>query len=340
MRKYSKSSKFYLHTKNELFTKNDVLLEKSLTQNKLYRIQPQRVYCKLCQSRLPPNIDFTSHGIDYIFCEACSHMNGSFDDTKVFVENLYIDQDGENYAKNYFDKNFLKRTEDIYVPKVDFLLDSLPPNKYKILDIGCGSGYFVAASLMRHLESVGLDVSKTQVDFGNDQIFREFNKTPLLHVNEGSFFESIVETNADVISAIGVIEHLREPHNVFRAFRKSQAEYIFYSVPMFSLSVILENIFTGIFPRQLSGGHTHLFTEDSINKMNELLGVRSIAEWRFGTDSMDLYRHILISLQANNSSPKMIDFFTAGFDSNIDKIQKIFDKSHFCSEIHLVASKR
>jgi hypothetical protein len=47
--------------------------------------------------------------------------------------------------------------------------------------------------------------------------------------------------------------------------------------------------------------------------MNQLIGVKSIAEWRFGTDAMDLYRHILTNLQANQSSQKMIDFLYEGF---------------------------
>jgi 2-polyprenyl-3-methyl-5-hydroxy-6-metoxy-1,4-benzoquinol methylase len=138
--------------------------------------------------------------------------------------------------------------------------------KYEILDVGCGSGYFVYASLLRNLAATGCDVSKTMVDFGNTQINHQLNKSPLKHESEEGFFESIIKSNADVISAIGVIEHLREPHKFFSAFQKSKAKYLYYSVPMFSFSVALENVFKNVFPRQLSGGHTHLFTESSIKK--------------------------------------------------------------------------
>jgi hypothetical protein len=54
---------------------------------------------------------------------------------------------------------------------------------------------------------------------------------------------------------------------------------------------------------------------------------------------MDLYRHLLTNLQANNSSKKMIDHICSGFGKKIDDIQSIFDENHFCSEIHLIASK-
>ena len=177
------------------------------------------------------------------------------------------------------------------------------------------------------------------VEFGNSQISQHSNQQPLLFVEENDFYEQIIDSNADIVSAIGVIEHLREPQKFFEAFQKSSAQYLYYSVPMFSLSVVLENVFKSVFPRQLSGGHTHLFTESSISKMNNLIGVTSIGEWRFGTDGMDLYRHLLTNLQANQSSQKMIDFLYSGFGEKIDEIQSIFDENHFCSEIHVIASK-
>jgi len=243
------------------------------------------------------------------------------------------------YSYDYIDKDFYKRTIDIYLPKVDFLIASLPPKKYEILDVGCGSGYFVQAALLRSLTATGLDVNKTMVDFGNYQISYHSNTEPLIFVNEQDFYSSIIKSNANVISAIGVIEHLREPRKLFEAFSKSNAQYLYYSVPMFSFSVILENIFTGVFPRQLSGGRTHLFTENSIKEMNVLVGVKSLAEWRFGTDILDLYRQAFITLEKNKSSQKLMDYLNAGLGQNIDELQAVFDKNCFCSEIHCVAEK-
>ena len=337
--KYSKSSSFYLSTKKDFFTANQELLEKSVKQNALYASQPKRDLCKVCESPLPKSLDFHSHGVDYVFCAKCSHLNGRFEDTQEFIEKLYISDNGDDYASNYLDKDFLKRTTDIYIPKVDFLIESLPPKKYEILDVGCGSGYFVLAALLRNLSATGLDVSKTMVDFGNHQISLHSNIKPLALEDEQGFYNAIVKSSANVISVIGVIEHLREPRKFFEAFKESKAQYLYYSVPMFSFSVILENIFTEVFPRQLSGGHTHLFTEDSIKEMNELIGVKSLAEWRFGTDAMDLYRQTLTTLQKNKTSQKLMDYLHTGFGQRIDEIQSVFDRNHFCSEIHCVAEK-
>ena len=108
---------------------------------------------------------------------------------------------------------------------------------------------------------------------------------------------------------------------------------------MFSNSVYFEVMQQNVFPRQLSGGHTHLFVEESIKKMNSIMRVSSIAEWRFGTDVMDLYRMMMTQLNQNDVSDKFIQLFDEGFNKNIDSLQSIFDESHFCSEIHVVARK-
>jgi len=45
----------------------------------------------------------------------------------------------------------------------------------------------------------------------------------------------------DAISAIGLIEHLRDPQKFFDAFKLNQATYLFYSLSMFSKIFTLVN---------------------------------------------------------------------------------------------------
>lgn len=336
--KYSKSSAFYLSTKQSFFSDNDALLLRASRQNALYASQPPRTQCKLCHAQLADATDFTSHGVAYTFCADCSHLNGRFEDTKGFVEQLYIADAGRAYSDSYVDENFVRRTHDIYLPKIDFLLESVPPGEHRLIDVGCGAGYLVHAALLRSLPASGIDVSSSMIEFGNRHIARLANARPLRSVAEEAFYDAIATCEADIVSAIGVIEHLRDPRQLFAAFARSSASFLYYSVPMFSLSVVLENIFTDIFPRQLSGGHTHLFTEDSLRRMNSMLGVTPIAEWRFGTDVIDLYRCVVTSL-AKHAAPQLAQRFEQGFMASIDGMQAVLDGKHFCSEIHCVARK-
>lgn len=337
---YSKSSSFYLQTKNNFFESNNHLLEQARGQNRLYAKQPTRTFCKICQAELPSTPDFSSHEVAYVICCGCGHVNGMFDDSQEFVEKLYIQVDGERYAKNYLDSNYVDRTSSIYSPKLDFLLKNIPPSTdIRLLDVGCGAGYFVYAGLLQGLKVSGIDVSRTMVDFGNDQISRLHKQAPLLHVSESDFFTHIAESSASVISAVGVIEHLRKPLDFFKAFSQSKARFLFYSVPMFSFSAFVENVFPNVFPRQLSGGHTHLFTDESITWLHKNTNLNSLAEWRFGTDMMDLYRSMRVNLSANGGSNRLLSLFDKNFVGAIDQLQAELDKRHFCSEIHCLLSK-
>ena len=256
-KRYSKSSSFYTGVKAEFFSSNPALLAKAQAQNRLYAEQPLRLNCKLCAAPVPEARDFTSHGVGYKLCPQCGHLNGEHEETARFIETLYVDEGGSEYAKNYVDAGYATRVENIYLPKLDFMLeDAGDIGRPKVLDVGCGAGYFVNACLRRGLTATGIDLSRQMVEFGNAQMAAEFGVTPLTCVQEDEFFDAISASDADVISAIGVVEHLRSPQRFFDAFAKSSARYVFISVPMFSTSAIIENAFEDVFPRQLSGAHT------------------------------------------------------------------------------------
>jgi len=338
--KYSKSIDHYRETHADYFDDNDNLLSQKIIENKIYKSQQLRLACKVCGTKLSNKIDLSQFGVDYVFCNFCGHLNGIFEDSRHFVDSIYIEENGLEYNRILQDNNFIKRSEEIYVPKAKFLIDHLDCKSIDILDIGCGCGNFVYALLNLGINAKGIDVGGSSVAYGNNQIYGLIKTKPLEQCKENEFSEKIEQTNAKIISAIGVIEHLREPEKLFNSFLKSNAKYIYYSVPMFSLSSLIENIFPEVYPRQLSGAHTHLFTESSIEKMNELLKVKPIAEWRFGTDIMDLYRSVYVMLKKNGCSDNVTKLLESNFYSRLNTLQEVLDKSHFCSEIHVLAEKK
>jgi len=343
-RRYSKSSAFYRNTKQDFYATNEALLAESLTQNQWYTSQPARTRCKLCTAPIADSASFVQHGVGYIFCTMCDHLNGLHEDTEAFVQKLYVDDADDAYARDYLDPQFAQRCNDIYLPKVDFLREALSEGVSTLLDVGCGSGYLVASARQRNIAATGIDLSAAMVAFGNAQMTAmpechvlPHDSAPLSVVHEDSFFEAIRTTNAQVVSAIGVIEHLRQPQRFFEAFGQSNAEYVFYSVPLFSPAVLIEHLFPGVFPRQLSGGHTHLFTERSLTEMHRQLGVTPIAEWRFGTDVQDVYRSAAVLM--SKSAPELANRLDAQVSPMLDELQAVLDRHHACSEIHVVARK-
>ena len=159
----------------EFLDTNDSLVEEDQRSFAIYRQQPKRTQCKICEAPLT-EIIFCKHKIDYFLCTRCGHINGGHQDTETYC--LYI-YHGEEYVKCYLNTNmesYRERIKEIYQPKVIFLSYSINeqgdcPSEMAFADIGVGSGYFVGALLNANVSKVqGFDVSKSQVELANSML--------------------------------------------------------------------------------------------------------------------------------------------------------------------------
>ena len=142
----------------------------------------------------------------------------------------------------------------------------------------------------------------------------------------------------NVFAMIAVLEHLNNPHEIMKLFMKSKIQYLYISIPLFSLSALIENSFKNVFPRHLGGAHTHLFTKESIKYFKKKYRLKSVGEWWFGTDIPDLMR----SLQNSSSAYNKLEynkFLSTYLHSVADELQNILDKNKICSEVHLILKK-
>ena len=87
------------------------------------------------------------------------------------------------------------------------------------------------------------------------------------------------------------------------------------------------------------GGHTHLFSRDSINYICNVFSFSIASEWIFGTDIPDLIRSINVQSYKNGTSEKMLDLFDSEMTAILDEMQLVLDKNDFSSEVHLLLSK-
>ena len=345
IKRYGKSSSALLNQKKSFFKDNEVHLAKQQKVARVYIKQPQRNNCKNCNNVLQEATDFVKDGIGYIICERCDHLNGRHEDTTEFCKTLYTKAKGKEYAHNYnsIDKeSYEYRTTSIYLPKAEFLITSLKtcdenPYELNFLDFGSGSGYFVSALKKMGLKNVkGTEVSIHQTSFGNEMIGEE-----LLHThNIDETLETIRNSSSEVLSMIGVLEHVQNPREVLNEIRNNKKiNYLYISVPTFSLSVFLEQTAPDIFHRQLHGGHTHLYTKKSLEFLAAEFGFNIMAEWWFGADIVDLFRQVTITLEKTDASTKTKDKFNKEFIPIIDALQLELDKKQFSSEVHMLFKK-
>jgi 2-polyprenyl-3-methyl-5-hydroxy-6-metoxy-1,4-benzoquinol methylase len=345
-KRYGKPSLPLLLQKTSFFENNDQLVKKQKEIALIYKKQPKRKKCKNCDTKLGIAPDFNKDGIDYIICNYCQHLNGMYEDTKEFCEGLYTADSGEEYAKTYYNvdnlDNYNYRTANIYIPKAEFLYTSLfenkiNPNSLEYFDFGAGSGYFIAALKKIGLNKIsGTDVSKSQVDFGNAMMGEK-----LLQIHDMQDTTSILQKcTAQVVSMIGVLEHIQNPREVLSALKhNNNMKFLFILVPTFSLTVFLEIISPAIFHRQLHDGHTHLYTKKSLLHLCREFGFEVMSEWWFGTDVVDLFRHISVTLQKQKCSKKLIEIWRQEFIPLLDAMQLEIDKKHYSSEVHMVLKK-
>lgn len=329
MEKYGKAMEDVLKFKTDFFLQNQELLKESNRINEIYKEQPCRQVCKVCGNQLSSDIYFESHKIEYIKCKKCGHINGKYEDTMEYNKALYVDSD---YGYNYRTGEYWDRVKKVYLPKMQFLLDSIKDDieECSILDIGAGSGYFVAAGKINNIQIQGVEISPQQVEFGNHMMGEE----RLYLIGEDELLNTISNSKANILSAVGVFEHLGNLREVLRVISNNKnIKYVFCSVPMFSVSVLLEIMNQRCYNRQLGGGHTHLFTNSSIDFICDEFGWENVSTWRFGSDIMDFYR--MLNVEVDQYKELKHDIQQIDF-KKLDELQLLLDKMEISSEKHFV----
>lgn len=108
----------------------------------------------------------------------------------------------------------------------------------------------------------------------------------------------ITKTSSSIFSMIGVLEHLTNSRDILKCISENEnIKYLYISVLVFSYSVFFEILNENYFNRHLSGGHTHLYTNESINYLANEFEFEIVSKWQFGADALDLYRFNLLGLK-------------------------------------------
>lgn len=331
--------------KTDFHTQNQNLLNERQRIADIYMRQPLRSVCKICEQEISgEDISFISHGIKYTICGHCGHLNGAYQETAEFSEHVYEQADyGKVYRGGAEEWNAYKtRVEAIYLPKAKFLIEAMARSiseqtlhKMSFLDVGAGSGYFVSAMQTLGLHVQGIEISADQVRWGSQFL----DEGALVRLEYNDIVKRILNAKEEVVSFIGVLEHIVELHDVLRAIKdNSHIRYIFFSVPMFSYSAIFESIHPSIFNRQLGGTHTHLFTNESIEWLCRCFHWKMLGAWYFGTDIADMIRMVMVEAEKSGNQ-EISCYFKDKVAQILDQLQIVVDQQRFCSEVHMLIQK-
>ena len=341
--RFGKSNQGYLEQKSFFFdlASNDRIIADNRRVTELYRQQPRRDRCKACDG-LIEKISFAKHGIDYLICPWCGHVNGAHQDTDAFCQAVYADDGGTAMATIYQEedrKAFQKRVADIYQPKAAFLFDALShagqaPKDLRYADLGAGSGFFVSALETQGAATVtGYEVSSRQVEQADQML----GQGRVRNASIEDLTEIAGSAEADVFSLIFVLEHLQNPREMLRQLAANpHIQYAYISVPLFGAGCYLEAAAPNVAERGLAYTHTHVFTPDSLLRLGHEFGFESIGEWWFGGDMFDLLRSVAIRLKQDPALSEMADMWTDRVAPALDDMQLALDTRKLCSEVHML----
>lgn len=249
-------------------TENEKILDWNRTIYQEYKKQPLRTRCKICGGEIK-RWTFHSHEVEYYCCDTCGHINGAHIDTEEFCRKLY-EQTDSIYGTYYTDSDhdrYRSRVDNIYMPKAEFLKELLEDDAYNInrmsfLDVGAGAGHFVSALQEPGLHAEGVEVDANSVKYAE----HVFKNDSIKHCASENMLHYLRSTSADVITFIYCLEHITNVMECLDVIHENKnVQFVYFSVPVFSYSAIIESLFKDIYARVLNVAHTHIFTEESIS---------------------------------------------------------------------------
>jgi 2-polyprenyl-3-methyl-5-hydroxy-6-metoxy-1,4-benzoquinol methylase len=149
-----------------------------------------------------------AYGIALLRCSVCNHH--------------YFEKMPRNLGDVYEGAAYLEKSKVSYLANVDYrirrfaterlnLISKFLPfvRNQKLLDIGCGTGWFVAAAKAAGYEVSGFEFSQELAKFTSENVGITVHHTDLEHI-DGKF---------DVITLFDVIEHVPEPRRTFETVK-------------------------------------------------------------------------------------------------------------------------
>ncbi|MFH1968583.1 MAG: class I SAM-dependent methyltransferase [bacterium] len=139
-------------------------------------------------------------------------INENFFNFESFYQSYYkIDEKQEGYDNYFALENALKLTFQQRLNSIKKYFDNDPKEK-KLLDIGCGPGFFLEES-SKFFKSFGIEISKTAANYIK-------NKLNLNVINKAFSADLFKTEEFDVITCWDTLEHLQNPEKALSDINK------------------------------------------------------------------------------------------------------------------------
>jgi CMP-N-acetylneuraminic acid synthetase/2-polyprenyl-3-methyl-5-hydroxy-6-metoxy-1,4-benzoquinol methylase len=294
--------------------------------------------CRICHS-IKGKRFVNIRGYQYNLCEDCgSIILLNIPDVKT----LYASEGAKASAIYIDDEVFSKRVENIALPKIKFISDSInktPNEKLLWCDIGCGVGEILMAlknvDYVNYFNGIGIEIDTEEIKFGIKKCLNIIEGF-LVPNDVSSEIVKIIST-ADIISMFNVLEHTEQPDQIIDIFKKymKNGAYLIIEVPRHpSLSSFANLTNPNLTYRHIVPPiHLQVFSEKSIER---LLGYdfSLLATWGFGQGYTDILTNAML---VNNINENLL------YQNLIDisnEVQKTIDIHGFSDQMIFIAQKK
>ncbi len=277
------------------FTKSQLAIENA----KLERVEKgsgwkQISNCPVCESSDHKEI-LVKYGSPLVQCNRCElwyHLRVAANPDDVYKDEAYeifsTEETSElfEYKKNRFGRERVSLLEEICGPLQD----------KKILEIGCGNGYFLAAA-----KEVCANCFGSEYSVKNQQKARQNTGLPIYTTP----LEEFPERDFDVVVAFDVIEHVHKPlsfmENIGRLMRPG-GHLLFYTPNYDSFSIRLLRDFSSCIDVT---EHIILFNAASLEYLGKVTGFTTVYRVTRGLDVSNVSAYL--QYQGQPANPFLID---------------------------------
>jgi len=164
--------------------------------------------CPICSEPSANNrLEAVFYGGKYFVCRRCDHRYVIERPTQQSLEEFY--SENEAYQSTYADPKSLKeRMDGVVIPKLKWVVEQFKRQYGRepksILDVGAGSGHFVAAARDRSYQADGVELSQYGIEFARRNFGIELKKVDFIKDADSL-------SSYDVITFWGCIEHVPQP---------------------------------------------------------------------------------------------------------------------------------
>jgi 2-polyprenyl-3-methyl-5-hydroxy-6-metoxy-1,4-benzoquinol methylase len=195
----------------------------------------------------------------------------------VYDDKSYIKDTTQEILNTYtYRKNTYARERFDYLSKK---ITDIPKSKIKLLDVGCGPGYFISYLKDRHVNYKGLELADFLV---------KICKRKRLNV-EKSYLESERDKSYNIVTMFDVIEHIGDPIKLFKTLNNklvSGGYIVAYTPNIHSVGYLLmQGLQNTLLPFQ----HFCFFDETSLNYLCKKTGFKIYSLEYHGLDVIDYF---------------------------------------------------